>query len=386
MSLFWPFNQFSIAAFVGCLVLIALSNWRRLRRLDCFEMPDRPPRVSVLVPARNEEANIDACVRSLLNQDYPDFEVIVLDDASRDRTGEILAELTARNPRLRVIVGRELPTGWLGKHWACQQLGEAADGDLLLFTDADTRHGPRSLWNGVAASMAEGADLLTAFPRQEVVTWSEKLVVPFFPWSILSFLPLALAYRVRSPALCAAIGQYMLFRRAAYEQIGGYAAVRADAVDDIALGRRIKVHGLRWRMANATRDVRCRMYRDAAQVFEGFSKNLFAGFGYRVLPFVFVWLWIGIIFLQPALIVALAVAGVPLSAYSLATAAAGVFFALLLWGISDRCFGFPLYLALLYPISIVLALVIAGRSLALAVQGRSTWKERTLVRAPVRWL
>ena len=386
MSLFWPYNQFSVAAFVGCLVLIALSNRRRLRRLDCFVMPERPPRVSVLVPARNEEANIGDCVRSLLSQDYPDFEVIVLDDGSRDRTGEILAELAARNPRLRVIAGRELPAGWLGKHWACQQLGEAADGELLLFTDADTRHGPRSLWNGAAAALAQGADLLTAFPRQEVVTWSEKLVVPFFPWSLLSFLPLVLAYRVRSPALCAAIGQYMLFRRAAYEQIGGYAAVRADAVDDIALGRRIKAHGLRWRMANASQDVRCRMYRDAHQVFEGFSKNLFAGFGYRVLPFVFVWLWIGIIFLQPVLIAALAVAGVPLSAYSLATAAAGVFFALLLWGISDRCFRFPLYLALLYPISIVLALVIAGRSLVLAVRGRSTWKERTLVRAPVRWL
>ena len=172
-----------------------------------------------------------------------------------------------------------------------------------------------------AALLTEGADLLTAFPRQEVVTWSEKLVVPFLPWSLLSFLPLALAYRVRSPALCAAIGQYMLFRRAAYEQIGGYAAVRADAVDDIALGRRIKAHGLRWRMAKATRDVRCRMYRDASQVFEGFSENLFAGFGYRVLPFVFVWLWIGIVFLQPAFMVLLAVAGVPLSAYSLATAA-----------------------------------------------------------------
>ena len=173
-------------------------------------MPDRPPRVSVLVPARNEEANIGDCVRSLLSQDYPDFEVIVLDDGSRDRTGEILAELAARDPRLRVIAGRELPAGWLGKHWACQQLGEAADGELLLFTDADTRHGPRSLWNGAAASLAQGADLLTAFPRQEVVTWSEKLVVPFFPWSLLSFLPLALAYRVRSPAFCAAIGQYML--------------------------------------------------------------------------------------------------------------------------------------------------------------------------------
>jgi chlorobactene glucosyltransferase len=386
MSSVWSYHEFSLVAFVGWLVLVALGNWRLLRRLDGREMPEQPPRVSVLVPARNEEANIDECVRSLLSQDYPDFEVIVCDDGSRDRTGAILAEAAAQNPRLRVIVGQQLPPGWLGKHWACQQLGEAATGDLLLFTDADTRHGPRSLWHGAAALLAQGADLLTAFPRQEVVTWSEKSVVPFFPWSLLSFLPLALAYRVRSPALCAAIGQYMLFRRAAYEQIGGYAAVRTDAVDDIALARRIKAHGLRWRMADATQHVSCRMYRDASQVFEGFSKNLFAGFGYRVLPFVFVWLWIGIVFLQPAFMILLAVAGVPLSAYSLATAAAGVLLALLLWGISDRCFRFPLYLALLYPITIVLALVIAGRSVALAVRGRSTWKGRTLVRVPVRWL
>jgi chlorobactene glucosyltransferase len=382
----WSYHQFSLVAFVGCLVLIALGNWWLLRRLDGCGLPEQPPRVSILVPARDEEVNIADCVRSLLSQDYPDFEVIVLDDGSRDRTSAILAEVVAQNPRLRVIMGRELPPGWLGKHWACQQLGEAATGDLLLFTDADTRHGPRSLWHGAAALLTEEADLLTAFPRQEVMTWIEKLVVPFFPWSILSFLPLAVAYRVRSPALCAAIGQYMLFRRAAYEQVGGYAAVRADAVDDIALGRRIKSHGLRWRMANASQDVRCRMYRDAHQVFEGFSKNLFAGFGYRVLPFVFVWVWIGIVFLQPVIMLALAVVGVPLSAYSLTMAGAGVLLAALLWGISDRYFRFPLYLALLYPISIVLALVIAGRSVALAVRGRSTWKGRTLVRVPVRWL
>ena len=386
MGSFWVYHQFSIAAFAACLVLIALSNWRLLRRVEEGARLSQWPRVSVLVPARDEEANIGDCVRLLLTQDYPDYEVIVLDDQSCDRTGEILAELAYQDCRLQVIASQALPAGWLGKHWACHQLAEAATGDLLLFTDADTRHAPQSLQHGVAALAAEQADLLTACPRQEVVTWAEKLVVPFFPWSILSFLPLALAYRVRASAFCAANGHYMLFRRAAYDQIGGYTAVRTDAVDDIALARQIKAHGLSWRMALATQDVRCRMYRNSAQVFEGFTKNLFAGFGYRVLPFVFVWLWIGIVFLQPAFMVLLAVAGVPLSAYSLATAAAGVFFALLLWGISDRCFRFPLYLALLYPISIVLVLVIAGRSLVLAVRGRSTWKERTLVRAPVRWL
>jgi chlorobactene glucosyltransferase len=382
---FWAYHQFSIAAFAACLVLIALSNRRLLRRVEDCAPLTQWPRVSALVPARNEEVNIGDCVRSLLTQDYPDFEVIVLDDRSRDRTGEILKELASRDRRLRVLTGLALPAGWLGKHWACHQLGEVATGDLLFFTDADTRHEPQSIRHGVAALMAGQVDLLTACPRQEVVTWAERLVIPFFPWSILSFLPLTLAYRTRTPALCAANGQYMLFQRAAYDQIGGHAAVRDDAVDDIALARQIKAHGLRWRMALATQDVRCRMYRNSAQVFEGFTKNLFAGFGYRVLPFVLVWLWIGIVFLQPPIVLALIAAGLLHSTYSAVMAAAGIFFAVLLWGISNERFGFPLYLALFYPVTTVLALFIAVRSVATAVLGRSTWKGRTMVRARVRW-
>ncbi len=132
MGSFWAYHQFSITAFAACLVLIALSNWRLLRRVEDCAPPARWPRVSVLVPAHNEEINIDDCVRSLLTQDYTDFEVIVLDDQSRDRTGEILAELASQDRRLRVIAGQALPEGWLGKHWACQQLAELATGDLLF--------------------------------------------------------------------------------------------------------------------------------------------------------------------------------------------------------------------------------------------------------------
>ena len=140
-----------------------------------------------------------------------------------------------------------------------------------------------------AALEAEGADLLTAIPHEETVTWAERLAVPVIPWSIFTFLPLAVAYRYPFAALSATIGQYMLFRKSAYAAIGGHAAVRSDPVDDMALGRRIKGQGFRWRLADATRDVRCRMYRYAGQVFEGFSKNLFSAFGNRLLPFIAVW-------------------------------------------------------------------------------------------------
>jgi len=381
----WLYVEISAVAFVVCLVLIALSNWRLLRRLDRCTPPPRTPRVSALVPARNEEAHIGDCVRSLLAQDYPDFEVVALDDHSTDRTGAILADLSAGDPRLRVLAGRDLPEGWLGKHWACQQLSEAASGELLLFTDADTRHGPQSLRRGVAALQAENADLLAAFPHEDTVTWAEKLVVPVVPWAMFTFLPLALAYRTASPAFSATIGQYMLFRADAYARIGGHAAVRSDAVDDIALGRRIKAQGLRWRLADATRDVRCRMYQDAGQVFEGFSKNLFAGFGYRLLPFMVTWTWLLVAFLLPIGVVLVRLAGAPVPALDMGIAVVGLAAGLASWGLAYLRFGIPAYLIPLYPVTLILALVIALRSILLVVRGQSTWKGRTLVRNRARW-
>ncbi len=402
----WLYFEISVVAFAACLVLISLSNGRVLRRLDRYRPAGRLPRVSVLVPARNEEANIGDCVRSLLAQDYPDFEVVVLNDGSTDRTGEILADFMAREgegeilrrrsaslrmteggekARLRVLEETALPEGWPGKHWACQQLADASDGELILFTDADTRHGPRSVRHGVAALEAEGADLLTAIPHEETGTWAERLAVPVVPWSILTFLPLALAYRLPHATLSAAIGQYMLFRRSAYTQIGGHAAVRGDPVDDMALGRRVKAQGFRWRLADATHDVRCRMYKNAGQVFEGFSKNLFAAFGNRLLPFIGVWAWLSIVTLLPVGLLLARLLGAPVPALDAGIALLGVALGLASWGLCHLRFGFPAYLIPLYPLTILLALFIAFRSIALVRRGRTTWKGRTLAQHRVRW-
>ena len=324
-------------------------------------------------------------MRTLLAQDYADFEVVVLNDHSTDRTGAILADLSAADERLRVLPGRDLPDGWLGKHWACQQLADAVGGELFLFTDADTRHEGQSIRRGAAALLAEGADLLTAFPHEETVTWAEKVVIPVVPGASSPFCrwPWPIGPRLRHSS--GTIGQYMLFRANAYTQIGGHAAVRSDAVDDIALGRRIKAQGLRWRLADATHDVRCRMYQNADQVFEGFSKNLFAGFGYRLLPFLVTWIWLVIAFLLPLGVLLLRLVGVPVPALDTGLALVGVVAGLASWGLAYLRFGVPAYLIPLYPVTLLLALYIALRSVRLAAEGQSTWKGRTLVRNRVRW-
>lgn len=376
-------HQVSLIVFLTVLLLIALSNLRSWRRLGEYPLPDRFPRLSVLVPARDEEDNIGPCVRSLLAQEYLDFEVLVLDDASSDGTGRIVAELAKEHDRLGLLVGRPLPSDWLGKHWACHQLAQAAEGELLLFTDADTRHHPHTFRDGVAALLAEEADLLTALPRYEVVSWAERLVIPVLAWSIFSFLPLDLARRLRLPALSATAGQFMLFRRRAYEQVGGHAAVRQQVVDDLALGWRIKAYGLRWRLLDGGRHIRCRMYQSFRGVYEGLSKNLLAAFGYNVPLFVFVWLWLGIVFWEPLVVIILGVTGVSMPALSPVLAATAIVLSLLLWALSHRRFGFPLYLSFLYPFSMLLVDIIAGRSVWLTLRGQATWKGRILGKSQV---
>jgi chlorobactene glucosyltransferase len=375
-----------VIIFLFLCLLTALSNYWLIPRFDEYPPPSTYPRVSILVPARNEADGIEACLRSLLDQDYADFEVIVLDDGSTDETGPLLLKLARQNSQLNVLEGKPLPLGWLGKHWACYQLAQAASGDLLLFTDADTLHQPNMLRDSVAALIAERADLLTAFPHEQAVTWGEKLVVPVISWGILSFLPVRLASRLSMPWLSVTIGQFMLFNRSAFEAVGGYASVREHLVDDVALGRRIIAHGYRWTLLDGTGHVSCRMYRGFWEAVDGFSKNVFAFFEYRILFYLAAWLWIAIAFLEPPYALSSWYLGKPLAYFPPNLAAIATLQSLLLWRIAYRRFRLPAYLVLLYPLSLSLFILIGLRSLVLTLTGRATWKGRQLDRPAIRWL
>ena len=378
MSTIWINIQVITIVFLLLLLLIALSNTRSFRRLGDYPAPSRFLRVSILVPARNEEQNIAACVRSLLAQDYPDFEVIVLDDESTDRTWEMLEGLTKENKSLKIRKGKPLPRGWIGKHWACHQLVGVASGELFLFTDADTRHHPNTLREAAAAFEAEEADFLTALPREEAKSLGEKLTIPVMSFGINSFLPVGFAHRTRLSAFCLAVGQFMLFRRKAYEKIGGYEAAKQKVLDDVWFGRRIKAQGLRWRIVDATQYVSCRMYTNLGEVSEGFSKNLYATFGNNLLVYIPVWLWLIAVFLFPMFVLGLALSGwaVPRTSVLLALVTVGC--SIILWGITHLRFRYPLYLTLLYPVTVFLWVLMAARSMVMTIAGKNTWKGRTL--------
>jgi len=371
----WFDHQVGLLIFYGIVLLILLTNLLEFRPLSRYQTRSRTPFVSILVPARDEEINIESCLRSLLAQDYPAFEVLVLDDASSDQTPRILQGLAAESPRLRVLIGQPLPESWLGKHWACHQLVEAARGEILLFTDADVRHQPQALTNAICAMEQERADMLTALPREEVITLGEQLTVPLFGWSFLAFQPLLLIHHSRIPGISVAVGQFMLFRREALQRIGGFAAVRGDVADDLALARRIRNAGLRLRVVDGTRRVTCRMYRSFPQAFAGFSKNLFAAFRYRLPLFLFVWLFLPYALLSP-LCVLLVTAGHDPALTIVSAFGSGCAF--LLWAIPLWRLRFPWYLPFLYPLILVMAVIMALRSAHLTLRGQGIWKGRIL--------
>jgi len=380
-------HQYGIVGFLSVILVVSLSNLVAIHRLggrrfikrksQSDRQPERTPKVSVLVPTRNEERNVEPCIRSLLAQEYPDFEIIVLDD-SEDQTPDILRSL-ASDSRLHLLTGRPLPPGWIGKSWACHQLANAAAGELLLFTDADTLHHPSMLRDAAATLYARGLDFLSAIPRQLLHTWAERLVIPVLPWSLHTFFPIGLARRLRIPALSTAAGQFMLFRKEAYVVIGGHKKVRRSVLDDVSLAQQVVRNGLSWTLMDANARTSVRMYRSFKEVWDGLSKNLFAIFGYNLPFFCFVWAWLFWVAWEPPLLLVLrATRALSIPAEIVTPAALATGLCLLLWLISDLRFRIPLIQAALHPVTMLLMLFIAARSVTWHALGRGTWKGRPL--------
>lgn len=238
-----------------------------------------PPRVTAIVPARNEEANIAACVRSLLAQDT-DLEVWVADDGSSDGTAQVVQCLAADDRRVRLLTVPPLPAGWVGKNHALDFAARQAGSDWLLFTDADTVHEPGSLRACLDRAGREGLALLSLSPGQQAERWFEKAVIPRV------FQALERLYRFDeindpSKAAAAANGQYILISADAYRQAGGHDALRAEILEDVALARSVKQSGRRIFFGSGRGLVRTRMYRDFAALWQGWSKNLFLLYGSR---------------------------------------------------------------------------------------------------------
>ena len=375
------FYQFFILGSLLVFLGIVLKNLGDLPRL-----PAQPgdgaftPKVSLLVPARNEDLNIEGCVNSLLLQRYLNFELIVLDDHSSDGTLNTLRRISSTpfGAKLRILEGRELPAGWHGKAWACQQLGEAASGELLLFTDADTRHRPDALPRAVEAMRRSGAGMLSLTPAQEMRSFWEKLIVPLVYHILFSYLPLAMVSKSRSPAFCYAIGQFILFRREAYEKIGGHRSVCDNIVEDVWLCKAVKRSGGKVAAFDGSDALSCRMYRGFGELWQGFSKNLFAGLGNSVPGFVALMALVVLLYLAPYGFLVTSALNGDRSIALFWLPLAQITMAILIRLIITLKFRQPLWSALLHALSQVMLMLIAFNSFRLTIFGKGPeWKGRS---------
>jgi chlorobactene glucosyltransferase len=239
--------------------------------------------VSVIIPARNESQGIETVIRSVLDSTYPDLELIVVDDRSTDDTAERVLRLAQGDSRLRLVAGLDLPPGWYGKPWACRQGYQAATGEVLVFTDADTRHQPALVAHAVGALQQESADLVTIAPRQRCVSFWERVIMPQI-WVLLGlrFHP-ETVNRARRERDVIANGQFVCVRRASYEAVGTHAAVRGEVAEDLALAQAFWRSGQKLHFAFAESLMETRMYTGLAQLIEGWTKNLYLG-GRRSFP------------------------------------------------------------------------------------------------------
>lgn len=365
----------AVAAAVQAL-LLCLVNMRRYARPAPAGAAEPTERISVCIPARNEEANIEACVRSALASGGAEVEVLVYDDQSTDRTPEILAALRREDDRVRVPATLPLPAGWNGKQHGCHRLAEAASGAWLLFTDADVRFEPECLARTLAQARRSDVALLSTVPRQIIHSLGDGLLVPLIHFLLLSYLPIGRMRSTLDPAASAGCGQFLFVRADAYRASGGHAAFRASMHDGIRMPRALRAAGFRTDLFDGTDVVSCRMYRGFLAAWRGFAKNAFEGLGsVGLLLFVTVLHLLGHVL--PPIVLVLSLLGVrPLDAAALLAAVATAV-ALVQRLLLARRFRQPVASALLHPLGVLLMTAVQWYSLVLATTGRRSWKGRT---------
>ncbi|MDB4927372.1 glycosyltransferase family 2 protein [Mucilaginibacter sp.] len=241
--------------------------------------------VSILIPVRNEEENILNLLQSIHQQDYQDYEVIILDDDSTDRTFGLCTAFAAAHSNFRVIKGDNLARGWLGKNYACHQLAEQARGNFFLFIDADEQMSKGLINSAIHRMYMQKLALLSLFANQQMLTIGEKLVVPLMHYILLNLLPLRLIYLVKNYSVAAASGQFMLFDAETYRSNLWHEQVKDKVVEDVEIMRLVKASGYNGEALMANGMVNCRMYKNYTDAVNGFSKNFLAAFSYNVLWF-----------------------------------------------------------------------------------------------------
>ncbi|MGC8770800.1 MAG: glycosyltransferase [Brevinematia bacterium] len=365
---------FELILFINLFFLfVSISNFLFLKLTSSYKKPSKYPRISILVPARNEEKNIAKCVDSLLKIDYPDYEVIVLNDNSTDMTEDILKKYT-HDPKFKYYNGKKLPSDWKGKPFACEQLLRLASGEICFFTDADTVHSKNTL-NFLLGKMEEyNVDFISGFAFQKAITIGEKMIIPSLYLLTGLFLPLFLIPLFKNSLFSFAIGQIIFVKREKLLQIGGFELVKNEVVEDMALVRKMKKSGFKTIFLDLKDYVECRMYDSFYRGFNGISRVIFPAIGKSYLLLLGL---IGVVFFSILFPVFYILLNYGSETYYIKLALYSILIFLAGWGINlfERRIGLVPFI--LYPLFFLNLIVMALYSAFKIGTGKGiVWKER----------
>jgi chlorobactene glucosyltransferase len=275
-----------ISTFI-CLyfLFLSLKNIKTLKLLTLPPGKKYTPKVSIIIPARNEESNIGKCLESLIHQEYENYEILVIDDNSTDRTWEILKYYQKKSDKIKIYTGMPLIEGWNGKQYACHQLSRKAKGDYLVFTDADTIHSPVSIQWIVNNMHQHNADFMSAYLYHQIGSPGEALVVPAIYLMTTLLMPLWMIPEKNHPLISFGIGQLLVCKREAFHKIGGYTQFKNSVVEDMSMARLMKTHGFKSIFLDAKEYIRCRMYSSFISAYKGFIKNVYGAVNQNFLTF-----------------------------------------------------------------------------------------------------
>ena len=367
-----------------CLLLIAfftivtgITNFLWLKKIPTKKNIPKSKLVSILIPARNEADVIESTIKSIINQSYQNYELIILDDNSSDTTESIIQKYAKSNPKIELINGLSLPEGWLGKNWACHQLSKKAEGEYILFIDADTNLDKFILEDSVIALQKEKIDLLSLVPGRDTKLIADHAMKKIISWFIVCWLPMKLAIKLNAPFLSATFGQFMLFKKSSFNDIGGFEAIKDNPVDDFQLGRNIKKNLFKWMLYDAAFRITTRTYNTNKDLISGYSKNIFPAVGYSISIFVVIFLILISFVLGSTIPIILFALGILQNQQLILLCISLLILLFISWGIVTIRFKYSIFTPFSFPLLISLILLLALRSFIDNVFYSSTWKGRS---------
>ncbi len=358
------------------MLIFTLANIIYLRTVSRKSTCTDGPMVSVLIPARNEAARIGPTLECLTEQDYKNYEVIVIDDNSDDNTWEVIRHFSEDRSRFRILKGRNLPDGWKGKPYAMQQLTEAAAGEILLFIDADMRPGPDLITWTVTNMEHHKVDFLSGYPMHTTPEKMEYLLFPVMYLATSFLLPLWLFRHSKTYMFSHAIGQYFCVRSRVLDETGGFQPVRNKINEDIQMARYLKGKGFSQVFLDAKKHISGNMYDSMQHARMGIMRVLYEYFDNKIYPFIFMsFVMIVLLLLPIPLAITGAFTGNPLSRLL----GIGILLVLAAWGITMMDRRLPWYTTFLYPVHFIWAIILSVHSIFLSKKGRGyLWKGRTV--------